>query len=380
MLMFQDGHNSGPAMDAAIGDGLVDGVIWSPADQRPDKLVEKIDTATKQKLIQAVDPQLYVARFEDANFKKLGEHSTFDVPMSARHLSAVRIPALVTAVLGFQRNQSGLTHIVSPSVAVNSMNARSAQTAFDLAEMSVEDHRASEDARPLLISVAVEAAVLQDEKSVNRLLNELTTLEADGFYLLLDVRRGGRPDIMRDTRANSYYLIQTLASNDYVVWVGYSGNDALAFRDAGAQVTGIGIHQKLQSWSPDNWAVSTGGRAPLPRIQLNTVLGSLLLGNELQVLKVSSEPLFDAVMETDGSIAASIRDGRSLLEPLSTDERYLQLFESHRAIDKIFGEGAAAEEYSKAAALLARIEEKVPVAAQGGKHAVMAWANVLADD
>ena len=86
--------------------------------------------------VQAIDPQLYVARLLDANPKRLADHDLFSVPLRARDLSAQRLPGVVSTVLEFQAGHDELTHLISPTVAFSSMGDRSAQTTLDLADAS----------------------------------------------------------------------------------------------------------------------------------------------------------------------------------------------------------------------------------------------------
>jgi hypothetical protein len=385
MLLVQDGHQAHTRAIDALGADLVEGMIWSPGDHRPDNLAACIAGESYDEVIQALDPQLYVARLSGPNPKKLDEYDLFSVPMRARDLAARNLPALVAQILDYQADFTQLTHLIAPTVSVPSMADRRAQSASDLADASLAWKEEGGEERPLLISVALERTLLADDDSVDGLLDEITALEADGFYLLFELP----PDLDRERsaaiRRRALYAISTLAENDFEVWVGYAGLGGYCMRAAGADAVGSGWFQKQQYWSPDHWTGESGGRQPKMRAYLTSMIGSLLLEAELDPLRRADRELYEEVLDVPGDLAAELRSTRSPADSdFSREECCLQMFATLAALESRINDDIAVDlalahaDLEGAVELIGRIEEVVQLHQRSGARSVGAWLDAVA--
>lgn len=314
MFLIQGGYQSSTHIAEALPAERAGGVIWSPGDESPDSLRSRMDeAATSHGVVQAIDPQLYVALLADGNPKRLPTHELFDVPLPRNHFSARRIAALVERII---RYQAGLpsTHLIAPTVAVASPSARSAQVALNLAETSLDiwadDY--AHDPRSLLVSAAIQRPLLHEQKSVNVLLDELTAHEADGYYLLFEIDPGLEVSAQASILAEALYIVYTLAvTQERAVWVGYAGLAGYLYRAVGAEAFAAGWFQKQQWWSLDHWGPPTGGRTPRPRIFLDAILGSLLAEPELKLARTQPHDpaLGDHLLAGAGALAEAYREG-----------------------------------------------------------------------
>lgn len=306
MFLIQDGHQAHTRVEPAIDAGDADGAIWSLADQTPANL-DQVVTAEcmgRDGIVQAIDSQLYVAPLADANPKKLPDHDLFTVPMRPRDFSARNLVPLVEALIEFQAER-GVTHLLSPTVAVASMVDRWAGIAANLSDTSLDTWSANEDGRPLLLSVAIQQSLLADPDNVDALLDELTAYECEGFYLLFELNPRTDPAEAAVLFERALYIVYTLAEvNEYTVWVGYAGLNGFAYRAVGAEAFAGGWWQKQNWWSASHWTAGGGGRAPRARIYLQSILGSLLIDNELRLI---------ARQRTDTDLLADLLDGAGLL-------------------------------------------------------------------
>jgi len=384
MFLIQGGHQQHSRVGPAISGGLASGVIWSPGDMTPDGLAASASELRNG--VQAVDSQLYVAPLQDANPKKLPQHELFDVPLGPRDFSGRHLVSLVERVLGWQHDLP-VTHLLSPTVALESMNSRWAQIAADLADTSLEHTRAQGEGRPLLISVAAERSLLADPDNVDALLDELTALEAHGFYLLFEIDPNLDPAQAAVLYERALYIVHTLARlNEYTVWVGYAGLAGYVFRAVGAEAFGAGWFRKQQWWSPSHWTGAGGGRQPRPRVFLDSVVGSLILETELGPVarQRSDSVLLADVIASAGDLAESIGAGRSVTDDFTRDELNAQLFAVCNELDgRISGDvgrdlSRVLDDIAAAQQLHRRIRDvDIELDARGGENLLAVWQTAV---
>ena len=337
MFLIQDGHQAHTRVEPAIDAGDVGGVIWSLADETPANLDQVVagEYMGRDGIVQAIDPQLYVAPLADANPKKLPDHDLFAVPMRPRDFSARNLVPLVEALIAFQVERP-VTHLLSPTVAVSSMVDRWAGIAADLADTALDTWSAVDDDRPLLLSVAIRQSLLADPDNVDALLDELTAYECEGFYLLIELNPRTDPAEAAVLFERALYVVYMLAEvNEYTVWVGYAGLNGFAYRAVGAKAFAGGWWQKQNWWSPSHWTAGGGGRAPRPRIYLESILGSLLIDSELRLIsRQRTDPDLQAdVLEGAGQLAADFTAGRPYDGSYDRADMTAQLFAVCSSLD-----------------------------------------------
>lgn len=317
MFLIQAGHQSSTHIAEGLPEGRANGVIWSPGDERPELLRERIAEAAEQEAIQAVDPQLYVALLDDANPKRLSEYGLFDLPLARKQFSARRLANLVERIIDFQIDLP-VTHLIAPTVAVSSMTDRSAQIALNLAETALDVVDDRGDERPLMVSAAVDRSVLADHESVNVLLDELTAHPAEGYYLLFEIDPSIDATNQASLLSEALYATHTLGViQERPVWVGYAGLGGYLFRAAGADAFAAGWFQKQQWFSTRHWEPGGGGRAPRPRIYLDAILGSLLIEAELVPARRQRRDvdLGADLLKGSGELAAAHAAGGAVPDP-----------------------------------------------------------------
>lgn len=337
MFLVQDGHQAHTRVEPALAAGHAEGAVWSLADQTPANLDGLVMASFMQQagVTQAIDPQLYVAPLIDANPKKLPDHGLFDVPMRPRDFSPRSLVPLVERLLAFQAERP-VTHVLAPTVAVSSMADRWAGIAASLADTALETWASSDDTRPLLVSVAAQQSLLSDPDNVDALLDELTAYECDGFYVLFELNPRTDPAEAAVLFERALYVVYTLAVvNEYTVWVGYSGLNGYAYRAAGAHASAGGWWQKQNWWSTGHWTAAGGGRAPRPRLYLETLLGSLLIDTELRLVARQRQDtdLFGDLLEGNGPLAASFASGRAFDGAYDRAELTAELFAVCASLD-----------------------------------------------
>jgi hypothetical protein len=322
MYLIQHGFQRGTKIDDAVAAGVADGVIWSPGDEAPSALGTGISAF--QEIEQAVDPQFYVAGLAGASLKKLDKYDYFTRDLQASDFTPRRIIDIARDALDFQFGLD-VTVVLSPTVVVEAAGDRWSQVALSLAQASIEEWAGRGDPRDLLISVAASRSLLANEEEVNALLDDLTTLECAGFYLLVELEGDGsvRTDEQLDRALWMTYSLAEL--NEFRVWIPYAGLAGYLFRAVGAEAFAAGWWQKLQAWSPGHWTETGGGRQPRPRVFLESLLSNVLL-EELGALRTSDRPLYDEVVAGVGPVAATLRTSLPQNMTPTRDELAAQLF------------------------------------------------------
>jgi hypothetical protein len=314
MFLIQAGHQSSGQIADALPEHLAEGAIWSLADETPENLDLRMTAAAERGATQAIDPQLYVALLADANPKRLADHGLFSVPLPRRsRYSARRLGSLVEAIIQHQADRSG-THLIAPTVAVSTMNHRSAQVALNLAETAVDIWDEYVDDRPMLISVALERTALTDPSGINQLLDELTAQDADGYYLMFEIDPALDSTTQAALLSEALYVTHTLSViREKLVWVGYAGLSGYLYRAVGAHAFAAGWFQKQQWWTLGHWGPPGKGRTPRPRIVLDSILGSLLIEPELENARTQryDRLLPGELLAGAGDMARAIREGET---------------------------------------------------------------------
>ena len=122
MLLVQDGHQAHTGAREALDAEFVDGIIWSPADHRPDHLLSCASDEVLEDVAQGLDPQLYVRAPKRSQPEETpGLRGSFSVPMRPRDLAARILPRLVAGIMDYQAAIPELTHLIAPTLAVPSM-------------------------------------------------------------------------------------------------------------------------------------------------------------------------------------------------------------------------------------------------------------------
>jgi hypothetical protein len=131
--------------------------------------------------------------------------------------------------------------------------------------------------RQVLASVVIEEAALSDWAGIERWLDLVTTLELEGFYLVIGRRTAypaawDRAALCRLLRI--VYRLRIL--NEYRVIVGYADTGGLAAIAMGADAIASGWNYRQRHFLSDRWVPRPGGQAPVPRVTSASLLSALL--------------------------------------------------------------------------------------------------------
>ncbi|MDH5160606.1 hypothetical protein [Heyndrickxia oleronia] len=280
-LYAQQGYGKGDKIHTGLDSDFLDGVILSPRDEKEEKMKSFIkeinDNYPNEELY--FDPQFYYSLYLDGTSKNLDGYNYFPGVLKLSDLRSFRsINQHALKCIEYQES-IGLKKIVSPSILIPNFSDRQAQIALNLAEESA--NIAASKGLDIMISLVFSESSLNESRNVNDFLNELTTLDSEGFYVTIDRKTS---DYSQDFESDSTLLnlltfIYSLSEiNEYKVIMGYSDIIGLLYTAVGASGFSTGWHNSSRKFTVQQRILpSKGGRQPRERYTSIPLLNSVLV-------------------------------------------------------------------------------------------------------
>jgi hypothetical protein len=279
-LYAQHGFGKSDKIDRGFEDGLLDGVIIGPNNERPDSLfacVQRYSELDSNPDIM-IDPQLYVSLLSNAKEGNLPLYEDYYVSdLSLRDFTARRIAELVRNTLEFQLRLP-ITHLLSPTILLESFTNRSTQIAHFLAQESIEYHNSLDNPPPLLLSYVFHEPALSSHDQVREFLDTVSLYTASGFYFVV-VRPTGsqyQQSFSPERMAEWLLMIYSLGVRSrFQVVCGYTDFLAYPAAAAGATASATGWFNTLRQFDVKRFQPSTGGARPKERYSSGPLLNSI---------------------------------------------------------------------------------------------------------
>lgn len=287
-VLAQNGYGRGDKVEQGLDNGLIEGVILSPRDERRERLEESIQQWRQQYENKTIlfDPQFYAATLRVPKDGHLNEYEYYgnNNSLSRTRFSQAKISRYVSQCLDYQMSiQSNLSYLVAPNISFDGFRDSWSQIAINMMIESNESHEKMDTDLPLLISVVFSENSLRDRGAMEEYLDVLTELEVRGFYIIVNrTAKSLQPTMDTSTFANFLYFCHVLSLNDYKIIVGYSDWPGFMLEAVGADFTACGWYQNLRQFSMDRFQPRDGGRRPRKRYSSYKLLYSPLLSPELQ--------------------------------------------------------------------------------------------------
>jgi len=267
---LQHGYGKSNKIDTTDDMAELSGVILSPGDEERPALVNTARSLNQRNLEVLVDPQLYVHTIPEAT-ARCHESNEVDFGRLSWFLSPAEISSQVEKV--FELNSALRTDaLISPGPY---------QVTFGdvWSPLSLQYGRASVDGAngPVYLSVVSEDSAFSNWDETQRYLDALTTIDAQGIYLIVGHSGRTYPLVWDPSRlAHVLRAIYTLAElNRYRVLWGYSDLAGLAGIAAGASGSATGWFYSLRMWSVQKWLPQSGGRQPNARFLVKSLMSPL---------------------------------------------------------------------------------------------------------
>ena len=276
-ILAQHGWAKSDKIERGLANGSIQGVIMSPRDMSPGNLasfLSSIQTAQPNS-DRLVDPQFYAGTIWPVREGRLGDYNHYEPHLTPLSFSPSEIHRFVNLTLQWQYGLD-LSAVTSPTVIVDDLGSQWAQIAMMLAQETVSQHDGS---KPLLISLVVGEDALRQRAQTDGWLNDLTQLDADGFYLVVrrsseGYRQSYDPDVLASLLRVCYSLGEL---NQYRVLVGYTDMATLLLHAVGVAGTGAGWFAGLRQFGLRRFQPASGGRPPRSRYSSRPLLNSMFV-------------------------------------------------------------------------------------------------------
>lgn len=285
-FLVQMGYNGGKLGPSIMENGYTDGAILSPADFDKDRNKQLAQRFLREDGIVLFDPQFYIPRADRENLETydyFGEHggSDFDTAQVSGDLDD-----LCDLVISIQ-NDLNVDAYISPVRTLDTFSTTKIEEWLDFNEAFLERVDEIGDDIPVLASLPLEGKPLNDKDQRDRLLNRITSLNADGFYVSVEFDQSNRYPLTGASNIYSYLdLLNNLRKNRYEVLVGHTHHVAHLFLGIGINAFASGHYNNLRAfdqrrWDPDD---EQGGGRIVSKYYTDKLLNELRLDPDLDLM------------------------------------------------------------------------------------------------
>lgn len=258
-FLVQCGHHGKGRATEAVKEGYADGAILSPADykfKQNEGLSEELRSEGGTVLF---DPQFYIPRADRPDlttypyFQARGGED-FSTGMFASRTEREELCRDVLAV----QDDLEVDAYLAPARFLDSYTGTNLDRWLDFTESFLKI--AEEDGRdiPVFASLPIDGFELNDEERRDRLLNRVTKVDPDGFYVSVRYNdRDTRLPLNGEENVYSYLkLLVSLRLNRYEVIAGHTHQIAHLLLGLGINAFASGHYQNLRAFDVDRWEPS----------------------------------------------------------------------------------------------------------------------------
>lgn len=316
-IYAQHGYGKADKIEKSMRKGYISGVILSPRDEHPDKILEYIGNLRdefRNDIILLFDPQFYATTLSPVIDKYLPDYPYYKSGLThGNFIAQADIHRYVSDTLQYQA-KLGLDRLISPSILFNDFSDRWSQISLIMARESIAFHEQMKNAPPLLLSIIIDEHSLQNKDALDEFLNIISIWEVSGYYLNVRLHNPIYPAHFDEESSliNLLYFVYVLAEiNEFEVVCGYSDLVGLLLLAVGAKAIGTGWFHTLRQFSLNRFIPSIGGRQARPRYTSSQLLNSILIDPELETIyrlhllnRVLSNSSYDSVMNSNNPVKA----------------------------------------------------------------------------
>lgn len=289
-VLAQCGYGRSGKIEQGLNDGVIQGVIMSPRDERRDRLEQAIQDwgSSHSNALVMFDPQFYAANLNNPRDGHLSEYDYYNnnSGLGRTYFSGTRIQRYVRECLDYQHLTFGsnVAYLISPTILFDAFRDSWSQIALNMAVESADYHSNLDSPQALLISLTISETAFKTMDAVEEFLDALTEINSQGFYIIIRRNSTSVQNAMDSTSFGRFmYFCHVLKTiNEYDVIVGYSDWHSFLLEAAGVTHSATGWYHNLRQFSMARFQPSSGGRRPRKRYSSVPLLSSPLITPELQ--------------------------------------------------------------------------------------------------
>ncbi len=271
MTMYvQHGYGKGDKVQRLLQEGNASGVVLSPADETADNLAATAASARGFGAAVLLDPQMYVSTIPGGAARR-HEDNSLDFSQVRWSAGTELVHTHVEQVLNLN-HRVGTTAVIAPAPLQTAFLDPWAPVAIQYAR---ETMRFAD--RPTYVSVVVEESALAEWTPIAQWLNEVTTLDCEGFYIV--IARSDRPYPQLWNPALLMNLLRIVyrlgVLNRYTILWGFTDIAGLLSLATGATAFGCGWFYSLRNFTSGKWVPKTGGGVPTARVLSSGLLSPI---------------------------------------------------------------------------------------------------------
>jgi len=255
-FLVQIGHNGHKLASDNVEKGFADGAILRPADYTKSKNENIADELDQEDGLVFFDPQFYIPR---ADRDKMETYQYFNA-FGGQDFDTSEVQndeeseELCKELIDLQ-DEMDVDAYITPARKLDTFSQPKIDFWLDLSEKFIQVAREEGRDIPILASLPVDSTPLVDASERDKLLNEVTKLDVDGFYVSVEFGTEERYPLNGTANVYAYlHLLTMLERNRYEVLVGHTHHIAHLFLGLGINAFATGHYKNLRSFDVRRWA------------------------------------------------------------------------------------------------------------------------------
>jgi len=290
-FLVQIGHNGHKLTTENVEKGNADGGILSPADYKQEKNISISDSIRSSGGIVLFDPQFYIPRTDRPDMATYGyfeEYGGDDFDTSG---VGSQFRDLCEQIIDVQDTLQ-VDAYIAPARFLDTFSDQKISEWVELTEVFVSIAKEFGRDIPVFASLPVYYKSLVDADQRSRLLNRITQIDVDGFYVSAEFDREERHPLTGSSNVYSLLeLLNKLKKNRYEVLVGHTHQIAHLFLGMGVDAFASGHYQNLRAFDTRRWDPEDeqGGGRIVIKYYSDALLNELRVDPELDLMYQKSD-------------------------------------------------------------------------------------------
>lgn len=284
--LIQIGHNGHKLAQDIIENGYADGAILSPADYRREQNESIAASINALGGTVLFDPQFYIPRSDRHKFDTYDYFQDFGGDDFDTVGVGQQLESLCEEILDLQ-DKFETDAYISPARLLDAFSDSKLEYWEELTAAFIDAAEERERDVPVFASLPVDQRPLNDKRQRSKLLNQVTQLDPDGFYVSGEFDDEHRYPL---TGASNVYsmldLMNGLKQNQYEILVGHSHQVAHLFFGIGVDAFASGHYINLRAFDTSRWEPGDdqGGGRQVVKYYSDKLLNELRVDPDLDLM------------------------------------------------------------------------------------------------